>query len=96
MTPIRKSALNYLATFYHLLDQREQILSILHKALENPASEIQETAFNCLKKYNKNTKSYASQLRQTQVAVPENFRQIIQIAAEYLRDYFLWVLMINT
>ncbi|CAF0709284.1 unnamed protein product [Brachionus calyciflorus] len=88
MLPIRKATLNCLASFYHLLDQREVILGILHKSLENSSQEIQETSFNCLKKYTKNTESYSNHLRQTQPnTTQETHRPIIQIAADYLRDY---------
>jgi transformation/transcription domain-associated protein len=60
---LRKAALNTLASFYHLLDQRESILSTLHRALANPNKEIQETAFACLKQYIPNTEGYAAALK---------------------------------
>ncbi|RNA03191.1 Transformation transcription domain-associated, partial [Brachionus plicatilis] len=88
LTPIRKAALNCLASFYHLLDQREQILNILHKSLESPLKQIQQVSFNCLKNYNKNSENYATQMSQSQTLPSnENHRQIIQIAADYLREY---------
>lgn len=88
LTPIRKAVLNCLASFHHLLDQREQILKILHKSLESPLKQIQLVSFNCLQKYNKNSENYVNQLSQNQILPSnENLRQIIQIAADYLRDY---------
>jgi transformation/transcription domain-associated protein len=65
MTPLRKSALNALASFYHLLEQRETILSTLHRALASTNQEIQQVAFSCLQKFIKNTENYSSSLRST-------------------------------
>lgn len=62
LTPLRKVALNTLASFYHLLEQRELILSTLHRALASPNTEIQQTSFACLKKYISNTEMYSSTL----------------------------------
>lgn len=56
--PLRKAALNCLASFYHLLEQREVILSTLHRSLANVNEDIQKTSFKCLKKFIANTESY--------------------------------------
>ena len=66
LKPLRKSALNTLASFYHILEQREIILSTLHRALANQNTEIQQTAFTCLKKYLTNTEKYSTSLRSAQ------------------------------
>ena len=87
LTPLRKSALNALASFYQLLEQREVILSTLHKALASPSTEIQQTAFAALKKFISNTELYSSTVRSSQPSSLENLRPIMQIAAEYLREY---------
>lgn len=93
LTPLRKSALNCLASFYHLLEQRELILSTLHRSLASLNKEIQQTSFQCLKKFISNTEAYSTQLRQTQTQtqtqnpVLDNLRQTMQIAADYLREY---------
>ncbi len=103
LTPLRKAALNTLASFYQLLEQREIILSTLHRALASPILEIQQTSFACLKKFSTNTEMYSSSLRAAAAAnaaaasangttvppnpVLENLRQTMQIAADYLKDY---------
>jgi len=100
---MRKAALNTLASFYQLLEQREIILSTLRRALASPILEIQQTSFACLKKFATNTEMYSSSLRAVAAAnataasangttvltnpVPENLRQTMQIAADYLKDY---------
>ena len=103
LTQLRNAALNTLASFYQLLEQREIILSTLHRALASPILEIQQTSFACLKKFASNTEMYSSSLRAAAAAnaaaasangttvptnpVPENLRQTMQIAADYLKDY---------
>ena len=67
LTPLRKVALNTLASFYHLLEQRELILSTLHRALASPNTEIQQNSFACLKKYISNTEMYSSTLGITKI-----------------------------
>lgn len=50
--PLRISALKVLATCYYLeADTRDQIFQVLYKALEKPNAELQETAFECMKKF---------------------------------------------
>ncbi|KAG5864322.1 hypothetical protein JTB14_004435 [Gonioctena quinquepunctata] len=49
--PLRTSALRVLAACYYLEDVREQIFEVLYKALEKPNAELQETAFECMKKF---------------------------------------------
>ena len=61
---LRKAALNTLASLYHLLDQRELVLSTLHRALASPNTDIQQTTFACLKKYIAQTESFARALQQ--------------------------------
>ena len=95
LTPLRKSALNTLASLHHLLGQREAILSNLHRALASVNTEIQQVAFNCLKKFIANTEAYSASLRNAlnaQIApqpnpLLENLRPTMQIAADYLKDY---------
>ena len=88
LTPLRKVALNTLGSFYHLLEQRELILSTLHRALASSNAEIQQTSFACLKKYISNTELYSSSLNASGNKPPiENLRQTMQIAADYLKDY---------
>ncbi|CAG9767854.1 unnamed protein product [Ceutorhynchus assimilis] len=50
-TPLRQSALRVLASCYYLEDVREQIFDVLYKALEKQNPELQETAFECMKKF---------------------------------------------
>ncbi len=63
LIPLRKAALNTLASFYNFLDQRETILSTLHHALANPNVEIQKSAFQCLKKFISSTEMYSSSVK---------------------------------
>jgi len=70
LTPLRKVALNTLASFYHLLEQRELILSTLHRALASPNEEIQQTSFACLKKYISNTELYSTTLAKNSAPSP--------------------------
>ena len=63
LTPLRKAALNALASLYHLLEQRETILSTLHRALASTNTEIQQVAFTCLKKFIANTEAFSTQQR---------------------------------
>lgn len=62
INPLRKVALNTLASFYHLLEQRELILSTLHRALASSNNEIQQISFDCLKKYIVKTEMYSTSL----------------------------------
>nr|CAH7738958.1 unnamed protein product [Callosobruchus chinensis] len=49
--PLRTSALRVLAACYYLEEVREEIFQVLYKALEKPNAELQETAFECMKKF---------------------------------------------
>ncbi|XP_066149283.1 transcription-associated protein 1 isoform X2 [Euwallacea fornicatus] len=49
--PLRQSALRVLASCYYLEKVRDQIFDVLYKALEKPNAELQETAFECMKKF---------------------------------------------
>ncbi|XP_030767739.1 transcription-associated protein 1 [Sitophilus oryzae] len=49
--PLRQSALRVLAACHYLEEVREQIFQVLYKALEKPNPELQETAFECMKKF---------------------------------------------
>ncbi|XP_057664226.1 transcription-associated protein 1 [Diorhabda carinulata] len=49
--PLRTSALRVLAASYYLDKVREDIFQVLYKALEKPNAELQETAFECMKKF---------------------------------------------
>ncbi|CAH1997935.1 unnamed protein product [Acanthoscelides obtectus] len=49
--PLRTSALRVLAACYYLEEVREEIFHVLYKALEKPNAELQETAFECMKKF---------------------------------------------
>ena len=89
LTPLRKSALNSLASLHHLLDQRQTILSTLHRALASVNTEIPQVAFACLKKFISNTEAYSTSLRNAPTPSPllDNLKPTMQIAADYLRDY---------
>lgn len=51
-TPLRVSALRVLAACHYLESGvREQIFQVLYKTLEKPNAELQETAFECMKKF---------------------------------------------
>ena len=56
LIPIRKSALHALSSLHYLDLQKEKIFSVLFKALESKYPEIQETGFECMKKFTSNTK----------------------------------------
>lgn len=82
---LRKASLNTLASFYHLIDKREQIFATLHNALTSTNTEIQETSFECLKKYQVNSENY---LKTTQTKTQiENVKSILTIAGDHLREY---------
>lgn len=51
--PLRKSALRALAACHYLepTNYCDQIFNVLYKALEKPNTELQETAFECMKKF---------------------------------------------
>lgn len=49
--PLRTSALRVLAACYYLEEVAEQIFQVLYNALEKPNAELQETAFECMKKF---------------------------------------------
>ncbi|XP_060534319.1 transcription-associated protein 1 [Cylas formicarius] len=50
-TPLRQSALRVLAACYYLEKVRDKIFKVLYNALEKPIPELQETAFECIKKF---------------------------------------------
>ena len=95
LAPLRKTALNTLASLYHLLEQREIIQSTLHKALKSANTEIQQVAFTCLKKIIANTEAFSTSKRNehntqnpnTPNPLLDSLRPTMQIAADYLRDY---------
>jgi hypothetical protein len=84
---LRKTSLNTLSSFYHLVEQREQIFATLHRALTSHTNEIQEYAFECLKKYLQSTELYIRQLSAEQAASLTNIKPILTIAGDHLRDY---------
>lgn len=49
--PLRISALRVLAACHYLEGVRENIFQVLYKTLEKPNAELQETAFECMKKF---------------------------------------------
>ncbi|XP_072379030.1 transcription-associated protein 1 [Diabrotica undecimpunctata] len=49
--PLRTSALRVLAACYYLDEVREDIFQVLYKSLEKPNTELQETAFECMKQF---------------------------------------------
>ena len=50
LTPLRKSALRALAACHYIPQHRDKIFAVLYKAL-NSNTELQEFAFECLKKF---------------------------------------------
>jgi hypothetical protein len=88
---LRKAALRALSSFSNLIDQRETILSTFHRNLANANTEIQTTSFECIKKFIATSDSYLNMVKNdpslnTTVNV-ENTKPILQIAADYLREY---------
>lgn len=51
LVPLRKSALKALAACHYITTHREKIFNVLYKALERPNTELQETAFECMKQF---------------------------------------------
>lgn len=51
LVPLRKSAYRALAACHYIQSQREKIFTVLYKALEKPNAELQEAAFQCVKKF---------------------------------------------
>lgn len=49
--PLRISALRVLAACHYLEGVRDKIFQVLYKTLEKPNAELQETAFECMKKF---------------------------------------------
>ncbi|CAG9853589.1 unnamed protein product [Phyllotreta striolata] len=49
--PLRTSALRVLAACYYLEEVRDKIFQVLYDTLEKPNAELQETAFECMKKF---------------------------------------------
>ena len=50
LTSLRKSALQALAACHYITQCRDKILNVVFKALSGNNAELQETAFNCMKK----------------------------------------------
>ncbi|XP_028982080.1 transformation/transcription domain-associated protein [Diachasma alloeum] len=51
LIPLRKSALRALAACHYIVNCRDKIFGVLYKALEKPNGELQEAAFECMKKF---------------------------------------------
>ncbi|XP_065334181.1 transformation/transcription domain-associated protein isoform X2 [Cloeon dipterum] len=51
LVTIRKSAMRALAACHYIPAQRDEIFTVLYKALERPNAELQETAFECMKQF---------------------------------------------
>ncbi|XP_049825027.1 transcription-associated protein 1 isoform X2 [Aethina tumida] len=49
--PLKSSALRVLSACHYIESQRESIFQVLYRALEKPNGELQETAFQCIKKF---------------------------------------------
>jgi transformation/transcription domain-associated protein len=73
---LRKTALNTLSSFYHLIDKRDVIFSTLHRALANQNTEIQECAYDCLQKYLKNSEIF---IKQHQIQHPNDNLNLMPI-----------------
>ncbi|KAI4484537.1 hypothetical protein M0804_007103 [Polistes exclamans] len=51
LIPLRKSALKALSACHYIVGCREKIFGVLYKAMEKPNVELQEAAFECMKKF---------------------------------------------
>ncbi|XP_034936834.1 transformation/transcription domain-associated protein [Chelonus insularis] len=51
LIPLRKSALRALAACHYIVACREKIFGVLYRTLEKPNAELQEAAFECMKKF---------------------------------------------
>jgi transformation/transcription domain-associated protein len=51
LVSLRKSALKALAACHYIPSYRERIFNVLYRALERPNTELQETAFECMKQF---------------------------------------------
>ncbi|KAJ8894287.1 hypothetical protein PR048_006902 [Dryococelus australis] len=49
--PLRKSALQALAACHYIHSSREKIFGLLYKAMEVHNAELQQTGFQCMKKF---------------------------------------------
>ncbi|CAH0549746.1 unnamed protein product, partial [Brassicogethes aeneus] len=49
--PLKSSALRVLSACHYIESQREPIFQVLYRALEKPNTELQETAFQCIKDF---------------------------------------------
>ena len=104
MVPLRMAALRALSSFSHLTEQRELILSTLHRALASQNNEIQQASFKCIKRFIEQSELYLAsakaasssssssshQQQNTSGGAAEttsNLKPIMQIAADYLREY---------
>lgn len=56
LVPLRKSALHALASCYYIEQHKDKIFAVLFKALDSKHHEIQETGFECMKKFMENTR----------------------------------------
>ncbi len=84
---LRKTALNTLSSFYHLIEKRDIIFSTLHRALANLNNEIQECAYDCLKKYLINSETFIKQHQTQHPTENLNLKPILTIAGDHLREY---------
>lgn len=56
LVPLRKSALHALSSCYYIEQHKDKIFAVLFKALDSKYPEIQETGFECMKKFMENTR----------------------------------------
>lgn len=56
--PLRISALRVLAACHYIDEKRDQIFQVLYKTLKKPNAELQETAFECIKKFMAGSQKY--------------------------------------
>lgn len=97
LVPLKTAAVKALASFYHLLEQRETILTTLHRTLGNANEEIQQTSFTCLQNFITNTEAYEKYVKNAAAnpstannklpTLPENLRPTMQIAVDYLKEF---------
>ena len=84
---LRKTALNTLSSFYHLIEKRDIIFSTLHRALAHLNNELQECAYDCLKKYLANSEVFIKQHQAQHPNENLNLKAILTIAGDHLREY---------
>jgi hypothetical protein len=88
---LRKAALRALSSFSNLIEQREVILSTFHRNLAHTNTEIQTTSFECIKKFIASSDSYLNTIKNepalSATVNVDTVKPIMQIAADYLREY---------